>query len=141
MCTNIRSNLQRNYIIVLIPFVVSILLVISGCGGGGGGGSAAGAAISSIPDNPPPPSQTGSITLTWDAPTTNSDDSPLTDLAGYIIYYGTSSGNYSNSVDVGNSTGTSISNLSLGLWCVAITAYDTSGNESVYSNEQCKTLS
>src|SRR4030067_1427045 len=38
--------------------------------------------------------------LTWDAPTTNTDGSPLTDLAGYKIYYGDSSGQYSSTVPV-----------------------------------------
>ena len=37
------------------------------------------------------------VTFKWDA---NGE----ADLAGYKIYYGTSSGNYTNSVDVGNTT-------------------------------------
>ena len=32
--------------------------------------------------------------LTWDPPTTNTDGTTLADLAGYKIYYGQSSGNY-----------------------------------------------
>lgn len=32
----------------------------------------------------------GSITVSWDAPTTNSDGSTLTDLAGYLLQYGPS---------------------------------------------------
>ena len=29
------------------------------------------------------------VTLSWDPPTTNADGTPLTDLAGYKVYYGT----------------------------------------------------
>ena len=79
-----------------------------------------------------------STTLTWNASTTNADGTPLTDLAGYKIYYGNSSGSYTVSVDVGNLTGAIISNLEPGTWCFAVTAYDTSGNESEYSDEACK---
>ena len=42
----------------------------------------------------------GDATLAWDPPTTNADGSPLTDLAGYKIYYVTTSGNYTNSITV-----------------------------------------
>jgi hypothetical protein len=34
---------------------------------------------------------TASATLTWDAPEANTNGSPLTDLADYTIYYGTTS--------------------------------------------------
>ncbi len=36
----------------------------------------------------------GTATLSWTPPTQNTDGSPLTDLAGYRVYWGTSSGNY-----------------------------------------------
>ena len=76
----------------------------------------------------------GNVTLAWDPPTTNEDGTPLTDLAGFIIYYGTTSGDYSQSIDVGNVTTYQVSNLTEGLtYYFAATAYDTSGNESEYS--------
>lgn len=76
------------------------------------------------------------VTLAWDAPTTNADGTPLTDLAGYKIYYGTSLHTYSTAIDVGNVTEHIISNLENGVECYfAVTAYDTSGNESNFSNE------
>jgi hypothetical protein len=46
-----------------------------------------------------------SVTLQWDAPTTREDGSalnPVTDLAGYQIGYGPSSGSYPNLVNVPN---------------------------------------
>ncbi len=83
----------------------------------------------------------GNATLTWDPPTTNADGSPLTDLAGYKLYYGTSSGNYTNSIDVGNVTTYTVVNLTEGLtYFFVVSAYDTLGNESDYSNEVSKKI-
>ncbi len=83
----------------------------------------------------------GDATLSWDAPTTNTDGSPLTDLSGFNVYYGTSSGSYSQSTDVGNVTTYQVTNLTGGLtYYFAVTAYDTSGNESGYSSEVNKTI-
>jgi hypothetical protein len=77
------------------------------------------------------------VTLSWDAPTTNEDGSPVT-LSGYKIYYGTSSGAYTTSVSVA-STGATLS-LSPGTYYFAVTAISTDGTESAYSNETSKTL-
>jgi hypothetical protein len=83
----------------------------------------------------------GQATLSWDAPTTNADGTPLTDLAGYKVYYGTASGIYSQNKDVGNVTTYTVTNLTDGLtYYFAVTAYDTSMNESGYSNEVSKTI-
>jgi hypothetical protein len=58
------------------------------------------------------------------------------DLAGYRVYYGTSSDNYTASVDVGNNTHCVISNLEQGVtYYFAATAYDSEGNESEFSDE------
>jgi uncharacterized repeat protein (TIGR02543 family) len=81
----------------------------------------------------------GFATLSWDPPSINADGTPLTDLAGYKIYYGTSSGNYSQSIDVGNVTTYSVNNLTDGLtYYFATTAHDNSGNQSSLSNEVVK---
>src|ERR1035437_5563828 len=40
------------------------------------------------------------IMLTWDAPTTNTDRTPLTDLAGYELSVGTSPNNYSRTINI-----------------------------------------
>jgi hypothetical protein len=77
-----------------------------------------------------------SVTLSWDAPTTNTDGTPLTDIAGYKVYYGTEYGNYTQNIDVGNVTTYKVANLTEGLtYYFAVTAYDTSANESTYSND------
>jgi hypothetical protein len=114
-----------------IIFLTLILaLVLAGCGGGYAGGGSNG--VSENETNQP---ATGSITLVWDTPLTNEDGSPLTDLAGYRIHYGTSSTNLTNSINVGNETEATVSNLQSGVtYYIALTSYNTSGNESDYSS-------
>ncbi|HHN65661.1 MAG TPA: fibronectin type III domain-containing protein, partial [Nitrospirae bacterium] len=73
------------------------------------------------------------VTLSWDANTES-------DLAGYKVYYGTSSRNYTETIDVGNTTTYQITGLSEGTYYFAVTAYDTSGNESDYSEEVSKSF-
>jgi hypothetical protein len=85
-------------------------------------------------------SNSGNATLTWSEPSTNQDGTTLTDLGGYNVYYGTSSGSYTDSVDVGNASGVVINALAIGRWCFAVTAYDNAGNESNYSTEVCKDI-
>lgn len=80
------------------------------------------------------------VSLSWDAPTTNEDGTQLTDLSGYKVYYGNLSGEYSNTEDVGNLTTYKVTNLGDGEWYFVVTAYDTSGNESAYSNEVSETI-
>ena len=110
---------------------LSLFLILVGCGAGGGGDS--GGTISSSGG---PGSSGGMISLAWDAPTTNADGSPLTDLAGYRIYYGTSSGVYAQSVDVGNVTTYTLTPLNKEqTYFIAATAYNTSNNEGGFSNE------
>jgi hypothetical protein len=78
----------------------------------------------------------GTISLAWDPPTTNADGSPLTDLAGYKIYYGTAFGTYDHSIDVGNVTTYTLTGLAQGqTYYIAVIAYDTSNNQSGFSNE------
>ena len=73
-------------------------------------------------------------TLTWDA---NSEP----DIAGYKVYYkadssGQPSGDYDAVIDVGNITLKTVENLTDGtVYYFAVTAYDTSGLESDFSNE------
>jgi hypothetical protein len=73
-------------------------------------------------------------TLTWYANTE-------TDLAGYKIHVGTASGLYNSTVDVRNVTSYSLPNLTIGTtYYFAVTAYDTDGNESAFSNEVSKSI-
>lgn len=125
-------------LIISISFLILIILsTISGCGGKGSGGDSS-SSLSISDDNP---SNDNSLILTWEAPTTNVDGTPLTDLAGYKIYYGVSSGEYTKVIIItDNITTYTIENLSSGTYYFAVTAYDTAGNESAYSNEVSKTI-
>ncbi len=76
----------------------------------------------------------GNVTLAWDAVTTNIDGTPCTDLGGYKIYYGTAPQTYTHVIDVGNVTQYTIT-LSQGTYYFAVTAYNTAGAESEFSNE------
>ncbi len=86
--------------------------------------------------------QAADITLAWDAPTTNADGTPLTDLAGYKIYHALMSGGYvaGTGIDVGKVLTKTLTNFCEGTYYFVATAYDTSGNESAYSNEVFKTI-
>jgi|SRR3954469_19921393 hypothetical protein len=76
-----------------------------------------------------PSSQAASVTLGWDP---SSDP----DVAGYNVYYGPSSRNYTNEVDAGNSTVCSIFGLVIGAtYYFAVTAYNDLGVESAPSDE------
>ena len=58
------------------------------------------------------------------------------DLAGYKVYIGTASGSYTQHIDVGNKTSGVFENVNEKTkYYIAVTAYDTSGNESDYSEE------
>ena len=85
---------------------------------------------------------TGSVTLTWEAPTTNSDNSPLTNLAGYRITYGRAQSTLDQSLNVPNAGLTTyvVPNLASGTWYFAMYAYTSSGAESDASNVATKTV-
>ena len=80
--------------------------------------------------------------MSWTPPTENQDNTPLTDLAGYRIYYGVSSGNYSDSIVINNPGLTSylIENLASATWYFSMTAVNSSDIESVNSAEVSKSI-
>jgi len=84
----------------------------------------------------------GTATLSWQAPTTNTDGAALTDLAGYRIYYGTSATALSDTIrltSVGLQTYV-IQNLASGTWYFAVTAVASTGVESALSDVVSKTI-
>ncbi len=82
----------------------------------------------------PVPVMAAGITVRWNANTE-------TDLAGYNVYYGTSSGTYSACINVGNVTSYQIANLTQGTtYYFIVTALDNAGNESTDSDEVSATL-
>jgi fibronectin type 3 domain-containing protein len=79
-----------------------------------------------------------SATLVWDAVT-------ATNLSGYRVYYGTAPGTYvqakGQGITVGNVTTYTVPGLSSGTrYYFAATAYDSTNNESTYSNEVTKII-
>lgn len=145
----IRSRFTK----VLIP--LSIVAQLVACGGGGGGGSPAvtsssSAVVSSSPAKPSSPTKpsspvvTGSATLNWTAPVTRSDGLPLSlaNIQGYRVYYGTSTGNYPNTVDIADGTAVQVTlnNLPVGKYYLVMTTYDVAGRESIFSPEVTKTI-
>ncbi|HEY9051917.1 MAG TPA: fibronectin type III domain-containing protein [Gammaproteobacteria bacterium] len=84
-----------------------------------------------------------SASLSWTPPTQNSDDSALTDLTGYVIYYGTSPTSLNNTLQVNlGLTEVVIDNLQSGVtYYFAITAVNSLGVESDLSNIVNKTTS
>jgi hypothetical protein len=84
----------------------------------------------------------GTATLTWLPPDQNADGSTLNDLAGYRIYYGTSSGSYTETITINNIGTTSyvVENLTPGEWFFVMTAFNTNNKESVVSVERSKVI-
>jgi len=67
------------------------------------------------------------ISLGWD---------PEAGVAGYIVYYGTESGNYTNELDLGTNACVTINGLQPGLtYYFAISSYDTNDLQSPLSGE------
>lgn len=103
-----------------------VLIVASGCS-------------PDAPDGglPTHPTDTYSVTLEWDAPTEDAVGQPLTDLAGYRLYYSDSddpqAGN-STMVELADTTRVTVSDLPAGVYVFAVTALDADGNESALSD-------
>ncbi len=86
-------------------------------------------AITAITLFPARPLFSTSATLGW-------QPNPEQDLAGYRLFYGTTSGDYAAAVDAGNVIEHTVTGLEIGTrYYFALKAYDTSGNMSDYSEE------
>lgn len=122
---------------------IVLLTLLAGCGGGGsseapidGGGGGGGGS-------------TGySATVSWNIPTQNVDASAASNLAGYKIFYGTDTDLNDTVIDllVTEATCTTavcsyeITGLPAGNYHFSVTAYNTSNNESSYSDVVYETL-
>lgn len=89
-----------------------------------------------------PQATLGSATLSWQAPTQNTDGSAITNLAGYRILYGTSASALTQMIEVTNPSVTSyvVDQLTSATWHFAVKAYTTAGAESSQSNVASKTI-
>lgn len=69
------------------------------------------------------------VSLKWDV-------SPDASVIGYRVYYGNASGDYTNSIAVGNTNTVTVTNLVRGAtYFFAATAFDADNLESAFSNE------
>ena len=101
-----KSHKQKNYLIISIVCLAVVIFCL----------------LSAV-------AMAADVTLAWDANTES-------DLAGYKLYWGTVSGVYPNSINVGNVTQYKIPGIQANVkYYYAATAYDLQGNESEYSNE------
>jgi len=79
---------------------------------------------------------TASVTVNWSTPTQNTNGTPLLNLAGFRVYYGTNAHNLSQSAQIANPGVTSyvLANLAPGTWYIGLSDYTASGVESSLSN-------
>lgn len=84
----------------------------------------------------------GSASLSWTAPTKNTDGSALTTLAGYRISYGLTSSALTNTIQVPSPTTVNyiVGNLDSGTWYFGARAYTSTGVESDLSNVVSKVV-
>jgi Putative Ig domain len=77
----------------------------------------------------------GTATLSWTAPTENTNGTALTDLAGYWISYGTSADDLSQKVQIDNPGIATyvLTNLSSGTWYFSMTSYTAANVQSAPS--------
>ena len=90
-----------------------------------------------LAQQPAPPNQAVvnqiNLTLAWD-PNTE------TDLAGYKIYFGSASGKYGTPTTIGTTNTITLYGFATGQYFFAVTAYNTAGLESGFSNEVSATV-
>ena len=78
----------------------------------------------------------GTVTLSWQSPAARVDGTPIDELGGFRIFYGSRSRDYREMVEVRNEDATQRSfQLASGSYYFAMTAFDGDGLESGYSNE------
>lgn len=128
---------KMRYIVVLATLTVGLY----GCQGfhGSAGGLSSTLGGPGPTPTPIPTKCDTQVTLSWVPPTTNTDGSPLTDLAGFRVYYGNALGAYPTMIDISSpSTATKIiTGLAANTYYFVATAYAVRNSavvESDYSN-------
>jgi hypothetical protein len=86
----------------------------------------------------------GSTTLKWTPPSTRTDNTPLalSEIDGYRIYMGESETSLVPVMDINDYSVTeyTLTDITVGSYYYSVTAYDTEGNESSFSNIIMKTI-
>lgn len=138
-----------------LAFVLSSIFLLAACGGGTGD---AGSGTSGPTPSRPVDSGTASVTLAWESPSAEANQACPQDVSGYKVYIGNAVGAYSvtqtvpintlscqptgqtgscGAIDTCTYTATG---LATGTLYFAVTAYDSAGNESVFSNTVAHTI-
>ena len=116
---------------IKLSVCIAFFLFLSGCGGGSSGSG--GVSVEDQGD--------GTALVSWHPPTENEDGSTLMDLAGYRIYYGNSPDNYDNTITINiGMSSYLVESLGASDWYFAMTAFNSLGIESVYSEEVYKAV-
>jgi Fibronectin type III domain len=105
------------------------LPLLAACSGSSGSGNQPGATASA----------SGTLVVNWHAPASNTDGTPLTDLKGYTIYYGTQPGVLTQtfSVDDPSATHAVVRGLKPGTrYFIAISANNAAGRQSALSGNK-----
>jgi len=114
-------------------FCLSFILALTACSGGN---------LSAGPGSTPVP--TGTATVSWSAPLSRADGSAISigEIGGYYLYYGTSSGSITHSVNVsgGSSSQYQVNSLAVGTYYFQVSAYDLQGIEGARSAVGSKTI-
>jgi hypothetical protein len=84
----------------------------------------------------------GTATLSWSAPTQNTDGTALTNLSGYKVYHGTSASSLTDVRTISNAGITTFvfDQLAAGAHYFAVSAVNSAGTESAMSNVGRKTI-
>ncbi len=83
-----------------------------------------------------PAASNGSVLLSWQAPTENVDGTPISNLAGYHIYYGKDAEDLTSTITVNSASTTSyvVKGLEDGAYYFSVVAFNTDGLVSGKSN-------
>lgn len=116
-----------------------------GCGGGGGGGGGDGVADGGdVISDKPWPVGNGEIALSWVPPTERENGAalPLSELRGYRIHWGPTNNPTEYSVTINDPYATSytLGGVAPGTYQLAVTAIDSDGLESAFSNSLQRAL-
>ena len=104
---------------------------VTGTGSSGGSGSTGGSSGAA-----------GAATVNWHPPTENTSGATITNLAGYLVVWGTNKNAMTSFVTLANPGLTSyvVENLAAGTYYFGVTAYNNAGGSSAVSSIVSKTI-
>ncbi len=126
------SGSKTNFGLTAVALGLAVAF-LNGCGGGGGGVANASTGGPSPTPSPSPVQGVYSASVQWDQVSTDVFGNPVS-LAGYNVYLAEDEPSFSTPLSTVNATSVEVDNLSPGVtYYLAVSAYDTSGNESALS--------